>query len=160
MVGSYGTAPVSPGPRPRQRGLGPVRMAGHQLRRYQAGPAGLVSLIAVTACGEGADGRLHGGDGGDFLAVGEAYLTGRVSADRHGGDVGVGGSGEGEGWEQGDRQAGGNKVLNDDVVVGGVADIGLEAGGAGERLEVGAAAEAAGDPALARQVGQVERCAD
>jgi len=50
--------------------------------------------------------------------------------------------------------------LDNDVVVGGVADVGLEAGGAGERLEVGAAAEAAGDPAFMGQVGQVERCAD
>jgi hypothetical protein len=56
----------------------------------------------------------------------------------------VGGGGEGEGGEQSDREAGGDEVLDDDVVVGGVADIGLEAGGAGERLEVGAAAEAAG----------------
>lgn len=59
-------------------------------------------LIAVWACAEGVDGCLHGGDGCDFFAVGEADLAGGVSADRRGGDVGIGRGGEGEGWEQGD----------------------------------------------------------
>jgi hypothetical protein len=43
---------------------------------------------------------------------------------------GLWGGGDGEGRKQGDRQAGGDEVL-DEVVVGGVPDIGLEAGGAG-----------------------------
>ncbi len=108
---------------------------------------------------EGADGRLDSGDAGDLLAVGQADLAGRLSPQPHCDDAAAGGSGQGQGREQGDRQTGGDKVLHDDVVVGGVADVGLEAGGAGELLQMGAAAQAAGDPALPGQFGQAERCA-
>jgi hypothetical protein len=59
--------------------------------------------MPVVACGEGVDGNLYGGDGCDFFPVREADPAGRVSVDPHGGDVLVGGGGEGEGWEQGDR---------------------------------------------------------